>query len=301
MIYTVTFNPSLDYVVYVDPFEQGMVNRTQKEMIFIGGKGINVSIILKNLGIDSRLLGFTAGFTGNQVEHTLQNLGCTTDFISLSEGLTRINVKIKSRSETEINGQGPKINPQDFQCFLQKLEQLQAGDYLVLAGSIPSCLSDDTYEMILKKLQHKNIQFVVDATANLLLNVLKYRPFLVKPNHHELAEMFGVQIETEDALIDYGQKLREMGARNVVISRAEAGAILLAEDGTIEKLEAPIGTVVNSTGAGDSMVAGFLAGYMQTKDLKEAFKKGVAAGSATAFSEGLAERNVIDQIYQKIL
>ncbi|BCN32135.1 1-phosphofructokinase [Anaeromicropila herbilytica] len=291
MIYTVTFNPSLDYIVEVKDFKQGVVNRTNDEHIFPGGKGINVSIVLKNLGFDSVALGFTAGFTGIEIEEKVKAHGCNTDFIRLESGLSRINVKLKSNEESEINGQGPSISKESLDKLMVKLEALTEEDILVLAGSIPTSLPEDIYENILKRLADKNIRVVVDATKDLLLNVLKYHPFLIKPNNHELGEMFGVTLKTNEEIITYAKKLKDMGARNVLISMAGDGAILLTEDGREYFSKVPKGTVVNSVGAGDSMVAGFIAGFLESNELEKAFKMGVATGSASAFSEELAKKD----------
>ena len=250
MIYTVTFNPSLDYVIQVDDLTLGRVNRTTKEAIFPGGKGVNVSVILSNLGIKSKALGFIAGFTGKQLEKMLTDFGCYTDFIELKEGLTRINVKVNSNEESEINGQGPNISDRAITELFEKLDCLQNGDILVLAGSIPNTLPEDIYESIMERLQTKGVRIVVDATKDLLLNVLKYHPFLIKPNNHELGEMFGVILKTDEDIITYAKKLQEKGARNVLISMAGDGAILITEDGEIHKGLPPKGEVVNSVGAG---------------------------------------------------
>ena len=284
MIYTVTFNPSLDYVIQVDDLTLGRVNRTTKEAIFPGGKGVNVSVILSNLGIKSKALGFIAGFTGKQLEKMLTDFGCYTDFIELKEGLTRINVKVNSNEESEINGQGPDISDAAIAELFEKLDCLKNGDILVLAGSIPNTLPEDIYESIMERLQTKGVRIVVDATKDLLLNVLKYHPFLIKPNNHELGEMFGVILKTDEDIITYAKKLQEKGARNVLISMAGDGAILITEDGEIHKGLPPKGEVVNSVGAGDSMVAGFLTGYLNTGDYEKAFKLG------TAFLAWLAEK-----------
>ena len=251
MIYTVTFNPSLDYVIQVDDLTLGRVNRTTKEAIFPGGKGVNVSVILSNLGIKSKALGFIAGFTGKQLEKMLTDFGCYTDFIELKEGLTRINVKVNSNEESEINGQGPDISDAAIAELFEKLDCLKNGDILVLAGSIPNTLPEDIYESIMERLQTKGVRIVVDATKDLLLNVLKYHPFLIKPNNHELGEMFGVILKTDEDIITYAKKLQEKGARNVLISMAGDGAILITEDGEIHKGLPPKGEVVNSVGAGD--------------------------------------------------
>ena len=290
MIYTVTFNPSLDYVIQVDDLTLGRVNRTTKEAIFPGGKGVNVSVILSNLGIKSKALGFIAGFTGKQLEKMLTDFGCYTDFIELKEGLTRINVKVNSNEESEINGQGPDISDAAIAELFEKLDCLKNGDILVLAGSIPNTLPEDIYESIMERLQTKGVRIVVDATKDLLLNVLKYHPFLIKPNNHELGEMFGVILKTDEDIITYAKKLQEKGARNVLISMAGDGAILITEDGEIHKGLPPKGEVVNSVGAGDSMVAGFLTGYLNTGVFEKAFTLGIATGSATAFLAWLAEK-----------
>lgn len=290
MIYTVTFNPSLDYIVQVEDFQTGRVNRTSFEKILPGGKGINVSIVLKNLGYGSVALGFIAGFIGREIEKQIRKHGCITDFIPISEGMSRINVKLKSHEETEVNGQGPNIEEEYLQQLYDRLETLQEGDILVLAGSIPNTLPENIYEVILEKLKHKKIQVVVDATKNLLLNVLKYKPFLIKPNNHELGEMFGVTLKNKEEIIFYGKKLQEWGARNVLISMAGDGAIFIEENGEVYGSKAPKGKVVNSVGAGDSMVAGFLTGYLETKNMEEAFLMGIATGSASAFSSYLAKK-----------
>lgn len=296
MIYTVTFNPSLDYIVRLDSFTAGALHRTNAEQIFCGGKGINVSIVLNNLGVDSVALGFIAGFTGKEIERRLSALGCKSSFIELSKGLSRINVKIKADAESEINGQGPHIDSAALGSLFIQLKQLRPGDTLILAGSIPSALPSDIYERIMAELMDRDIHIIVDATCDLLLNVLKYKPFLIKPNLHELEEMFGVKLKTEDEIIAYAKKLQQLGARNVVISLAGDGAILLTSAQEIHRRKAPRGVVVNSVGAGDSMVAGFLAGYLKTKDLQAAFTMGVAAGSASAFSEELAKREEVEAL-----
>ena len=265
MINTITLNPSLDYIVKVDDFKVGHVNRTSKEDIYPGGKGINVSIVLKNLGVKNRALGFTAGFTGEEIEKLVANHGVDNEFIRLEKGMSRINVKLKSKEESEINGMGPDISKNDIEKLYEKLEALKAGDFVVLAGSIPNTLPDDIYETIMKDFKDKEINFVVDATKDLLLNVLKYKPFLIKPNHHELGEMFNVKLNSKDEIITYAKKLQEIGARNVIISMAGDGAILIEENGEITISDTPKGTLVNSVGAGDSMVGGFLAGIAENK------------------------------------
>lgn len=290
MIYTVTFNPALDYVVRMEHFSLGQVNRTRSEEIQFGGKGINVSTVLKNLGVKSCALGFVAGFTGRALEDGLRAMGVDTDFIHLESGMTRINVKLKADCESEINGQGPAIGKDHLQQLFDKLQKLQEGDVLVLAGSIPGSLPSDIYEKIMQQLQGRQIMVVVDATRELLCNVLKYKPFLIKPNHIELGEIFGVELQNDQQIREYAGKLQERGARNVLVSMAGAGAILLDENGDFHRIAAPKGTVKNSVGAGDSMVAGFLAGYLQSGDYGVALKMGTATGSATAFSEGLATK-----------
>lgn len=300
MIYTVTFNPSIDYIVRLDDFTAGEINRVKYEQILGGGKGINVSIVLKNLGHDSTALGFTAGFTGQEILRQLKEFGCQSDFVELPAGFSRINVKVKADKETEINGQGPKISDEAQAQLFAKLDKLQAGDTLVLAGSIPNTLPDDIYQRIMSRLADKGIQIVVDATKQLLMKVLPYKPFLIKPNNHELGEMFGVVLNTQEELIAHAKKLQEMGARNVLISMAGDGALLLTEDGQTYHSPAPKGTLVNSVGAGDSMVAGFICGYMETNSLEDAFYMGVATGSASAFSENLATRPEADALLKTI-
>ena len=299
MIYTVTFNPSLDYVIQVDDLTLGEVNRTTSEKIYPGGKGNNVSVILSNLGHKSKALGFKAGFTGEQMETMLEEFGCYTDFIPLEEGLTRINVKVKSNEESEINGQGPEIKQEAINELFIKLNGLKPGDTLVLAGSIPSSLPSDIYERIMAQLADRRIRFVVDATKDLLLNVLKYKPFLIKPNNFELGEMFGVELKTNEDIIKYAGKLREMGAVNVLVSMAGDGAILLDEHGKTHICGVCKGKVRNSVGAGDSMVAGFIAGC-ENGDYEYALKLGTASGGATAFSDGLAEKKTIDELMEQL-
>ena len=293
MIYTVTFNPSLDYVIQVDKLVPGEINRTTHEAVYPGGKGNNVSVILSNLGHSSKALGFTAGFTGEALENMLKEFGCDTAFIRLPEGSTRINVKINAGEETEINGQGPVITEEAQQALFEQLDALKKEDILVLAGSIPNTLPSDIYERILEHLQGRGIHFVVDATKELLLKVLKYHPFLIKPNNHELGEMFGVTLKTRDEIVTYAKKLQEMGAENVLVSMAGDGAILLTEDGVIYEAKPPKGKVLNSVGAGDSMVAGFLTGYLNTGEYEKAFRLGVVTGSETAFQYWLATKEDI--------
>ncbi|MEG1433533.1 1-phosphofructokinase [Eubacterium sp.] len=300
MIYTVTFNPSLDYIASVDGFKPGIINRTTSELLFPGGKGINVSIVLNNLGIESTALGFIAGFTGKEIAERLTDYGCRSDFITIAEGMSRINVKLRSDEETEINGMGPAIRQTDVEQLYGKLHELNAGDFLVLAGSIPASMPADVYEKIMARLEGRGVQIVVDATKDLLLNVLPYHPFLIKPNNHELGEMFGVVLKSEDDMITYGKKLQEMGARHVLVSMAGDGAILLSEDGGVYQSPAPKGVLKNSVGAGDSMVAGFLTGYLQTGNMETAFKMGLATGSASAFSDELATKADVMALFNSI-
>lgn len=292
MVYTVTFNPAIDYVLHADEMTVGSVNRAKSEKIYFGGKGINVSIVLKELGIPSKALGFVAGFTGAAIEQGIAEKGIETDFVHLDNGFSRINVKIKSGSETELNGQGPAIDNRALDELFQKLDNLSDGDTIVLAGSIPDSMPSDSYEKILEHLSGKKIRAVVDATKNLLMNVLKYKPFLIKPNNHELGEMFGVTLKTNEEIEEYARRLKDMGARNVLVSMAGDGALLLDENGETHICGVCKGTVKNSVGAGDSMVAGFIAGS-EKGDYEYALKLGTAAGGATAFSDGLAQREEI--------
>lgn len=300
MIYTVTLNPSLDYIVSVEDFKLGRTNRTRFELMLPGGKGINVSTVLKNLGMENTALGFVAGFTGDEIVRRLEDMGVQTGFIRLSQGFSRINFKLKSVEGTEINGQGPKIGGKDVGQLMEQLQGLQEGDTLFLAGSIPSSMSSDTYRSIMESLKDRKLRIVVDATGELLLRVLEYHPFLIKPNHHELGEIFGVVLEPGEAVIPYGRRLQEMGAGNVLISMAGAGAVLIAEDGSVYRAAAPKGELKNGVGAGDSMVAGFMAGWMERQDYGYAFRMGVAAGSASAFSENLATGNEIREVFERV-
>ena len=300
MIYTVTFNPSLDYIVSVNDFQLGLTNRTDSELILPGGKGINVSTILMNLGIDSTAFGFAAGFTGEEIIREVEAMGIRSDFIKIDSGISRINLKLKNIDGTEINGSGPEISEEKIEELLRKLDILGEGDILVLAGSIPASMPADMYSTIMERLQHKNVTFIVDATKDLLINVLKYKPFLIKPNNHELGELFDVKLTTREEVIPYGKKLQKQGARNVLISMAGEGAVLVAEDGSVYEAPAPKGTLVNAVGAGDSMVAGFTAGWIEKKDYRHAFYMGVSAGSASAFSENLATKEEIEAVYGQI-
>ena len=290
MIYTVTFNPCLDYIVGVEDFQLGMTTRTCSEQMFAGGKGINVSIVLKNLGIESTALGFIAGFTGEEIRRKVEKMGITSEFIQLENGFSRINIKLKSIDGTEINGTGPSIGIEELERLLKKLDTLKKGDVLILAGSIPTSLPDSIYSDIMERLEEKEVMIVVDATKDLLVNVLKYHPFLIKPNNHELGDIFGVEIRERDQVAPYAKKLQEMGARNVLVSMAGKGAVLLAEDGSVYESPAPKGKLINAVGAGDSMVAGFTAGYMQKGSYEHAFKMGVSTGIASAFSENFATK-----------
>ena len=300
MIYTVTFNPSLDYIVQVNDFKTGIVNRTNDELILAGGKGINVSIVLNNLGHDNTAIGFIGGFTGEALKRSLQNQGIKTDFIDVKEGFTRINVKMKSNEETEINGQGPKITNDNINELYEKLDVLSNEDILVISGSIPCMLPDDMYERIMEYLKDKNVRIIVDATKDLLLNVLKYHPYLIKPNNIELGEIFNKELKTKSEVISHAKKLQELGARNVLVSMAGDGAVFVSENGDIFESNAPKGEVINSVGAGDSMVAGFLAGVLETNDYHNAFLMGLCSGSASAFSHHLAKREEVETLMRKL-
>lgn len=300
MIYTVTFNPSLDYIVSVPDFQTGLTNRTESELLLPGGKGINVSTVLRNLGIENTALGFVAGFTGDEVVRRLESLGVRNGFIRIEEGFTRINLKLKSIDGTEINGQGPEIGTDKAELLMRQLETLGSGDVLFLSGSIPASMPDDTYRSIMERLDGRGVQIAVDATQSLLLNVLEYHPFLIKPNNHELGEIFGVSLNKRNEVIPYGKRLQEAGAQNVLVSLAGEGAVLIAADGSIHETPAPKGRLVNAVGAGDSMVAGFMAGWLEKQDYRHAFYMGVAAGSASAFSENLATREEIEAVYRQI-
>ena len=300
MIYTVTFNPSLDYIVSVEDFKLGLTNRTNSELLLPGGKGINVSTVLMNLGIESTALGFVAGFTGDEIVRRLEQMGVRNGFIRIEEGFSRINVKLKSIDGTEINGQGPVISETKVQSLMTQLDELGEGDVLFLSGSIPASMPDDAYQKIMERLDGKGVQIIVDATKDLLMNVLPHHPFLIKPNNHELGEIFETELKSREAVVPYAKKLQEMGAQNVLISMAGEGAVLVAADGTVYDAPAPKGTLVNSVGAGDSMVAGFMAGWMEKQDYEYAFHMGVASGSASAFSENLATNEEIQAVYKQI-
>lgn len=299
MVYTVTFNPAIDYVVHTGEMKPGATNRSEREEIYFGGKGINVSIVLRELGIESKALGFTAGFTGEAIEKGLSEMGIAADFVRLEKGNSRINVKIKAAEETELNGRGPDIDEKAVTALFEKLDRLSDGDMLILAGSIPPSLQSDIYERILERLSGKKIKAAVDATRDLLVNVLKYKPFLIKPNHHELGEIFGAKPKTDEEIEKYARKLREMGAVNVLVSMAGDGAMLIDEFGKKHRCKACGGTVKNSVGAGDSMMAGFIAGLLGG-DYEYALKLGTAAGGATAFSDGLAAKEKISELLQTL-
>lgn len=299
MVYTVTFNPAIDYVARVEKLTLGETNRTKEESIHPGGKGINVSIVLNRLGVDSRALGFIGGFTGAAIEDMLENTGIATDFIHC-EGNTRINIKLKEQSETEINGKGVVINISEMDALLVKLKQLKQRDILVLAGSIPAGMSADLYADIIKTLPNRDIKVIVDATGELLKRTLPLKPFLVKPNVQELSELFGMRISSREDIIAGAKKLISLGARNVIVSMGGEGALMITESGETLYCESPEGKVIDTVGAGDSLVAGFIAGYLQNGTYREALHTGVAAGSATAFSKWLAEKEQVVQLKKQI-
>lgn len=300
MIYTVTFNPSLDYIVSVENFQLGLTNRTSSELMLPGGKGVNVSTVLMNLGIENTVLGFVAGFVGDEIIRRLEEMGVQNGFIRIEEGVSRINLKLKSIDGTEINGQGPVISPEHVEELMKQLDRLGEGDVLFLSGSIPSSMPDDAYQKIMERLDGRGVQIVVDATKDLLLNVLEYHPFLIKPNNHELGELFGVELKTREEVIPYAKKLQEKGAVNVLVSMAGEGAVLIDANEDVHMAPAPKGTLVNGVGAGDSMVAGFMAGWLEKQDYEHAFCMGVSAGSASAFSEHLATKAEIEAVYQQV-
>lgn len=299
MIYTVTFNPAIDYIVHMDEFNPGATNRTTSEEYYFGGKGINVSIVLGNLGISSTALGFISGFTGKALKEGLEKQGVNADFIPLDNGFTRINIKIKGQKETEINGQGPDIRPEAVEKLLSRLDELTDKDILIVSGSVPSTMPEDIYEQICQRMDSKNVMTVVDATGDLLLNVLRYKPFLIKPNNDEIAEILHQKMDTTEEIIEGAKELKKRGARNVLVSRGAKGAVLVSEDGQVFTAEAIPVKAVNTVGAGDSMVAGFLAGYLEGHDYASALKTGIAAGSATAALPGLATREEIERNLRK--
>lgn len=300
MIYTVTLNPSLDYIVSVADFQLGMTNRTTSEYILPGGKGINVSIVLKNLGLASTALGFAAGFTGQEIVRRIEEMGLQNQMILLKQGNSRINFKLKSIDGTEINGKGPEISGQELDQLMQQLAGLRSGDVLFLSGSVPGSLPVDIYAGIMQLLNGRGVQIVVDAAGELLMKVVLCHPVLIKPNHHELGELYDVELHTREEAVPYAKALREAGAENVLVSMAGEGAVLAAADGRIYGAPAPEGELVNSVGAGDSMVAGFMAGLMESGDYLEAFKLGLAAGSASAFSENLATGEEIREVLKRV-
>lgn len=299
MIFTVTFNPSLDYIVRVDEMRLGTINRTNYEQLLPGGKGINVSIVLGNLGHPSRALGFSAGVTGVALEKLLADTGVDADLVHVKVGFTRINAKVKAVEETELNGQGPRIAPEDVDALFSKLDVLGQDDTLVISGSVPNTLPSDMYEQVMERLAGRGVRIVVDAERDLLTRVLPYRPFLVKPNNHELGDIFGVTLKTRDEVVPYARRMQEMGAQNVLVSMAGEGGVLVAADGQVYQSPAAKGTVVNSVGAGDSCVAGFLAGLMETGNYQTAFRMGLAAGSASAFSDHLATRPEVEDLMSR--
>ena len=305
MVYTITFNPALDYIIQVENFKIGEINRTKTETILPGGKGLNVSIVLKNLKIENTALGFVAGFTGEELIHKMESQGVKTDFVKVEKGITRINIKISSINEkkveeTALNGMGPQITKNDIEVLFEKIEKMSTKDVVILSGSIPKNIDNDIYEKICKKLNEKEITFIVDSTQELLMNVLKYNPFLIKPNKEELEETLNCKISTKEDIIDAAKKLKEMGAQNVLVSLGNDGALLLTKDNNTYYSKAPRGQVVSTVGSGDSMVAGFLAGYYQTQNYEHALKTGVAAGSASAFSVELATKEDVDLLLKQL-
>ena len=300
MFYTVTLNPALDYILQVDDFGIGKINRTKTEKILPGGKGLNVSMVLKNLEIDTVAIGFIAGFTGDELRKQMEQKGVKTEFIKVQNGITRINVKISSNQETTLNGIGPDTDEKDIEELLQKINEITSDDLVILSGNIPKSIPKNIYPIICDILEKNNVTFVVDATRELLIDVLKYKPFLIKPNKEELEETFKVKITTKDELVTYAKKLQDMGAQNVLISLGGDGAMLLNKEDKVYYSKAPKGKVINTVGAGDSMVAGFLAGYKKTKDYEQAFKMGIATGSASAFSMDLATAKEVEDLLKDI-
>lgn len=300
MIYTVTLNPSLDYFLSVEHFSIGKTNRSKEEVYRPGGKGINVSWVLHNLGLESTALGFLAGFTGQEIKRQMESTGITTDFIELPRGMSRLNVKIKQMDATEINASGPVLSEENLKQLRQKLAVLKKGDILILSGSLPGSVTTDIYKTLMEEVQGKEIPVIVDAIGDALLKTLPLHPFLIKPNHQELSELFCVELTTREQVVPYAKKLQEQGARNVLVSLGGAGAVLLDQNGMVHESDVPRGKLINAVGAGDSMVAGFLTGYLEKQDMEHAFCMGVAAGSASAFSEGLADRGTVEQLYRQI-
>lgn len=300
MIYTVTFNPALDYILELDKLEIGKIQKSKTELILPGGKGINVSTVLTNLEIDNIALGYKAGFVGAELERLLRNMKVKTDFIDLEEGNSRINVKISGEEETAINTNGPQISENKILELLEKLKTLNENDYLVLSGSIPSSIKDDIYEKICSIVKKQNVKIVVDATKNLLVQALKYNPFLIKPNNEELGKIFGVEIHTKEDAYVYGKKLKEMGAQNVLVSMGKIGAALIDEAGQEYFIKSPEGKRVNTVGSGDSMVAGFIAGFLKYNNYNDALRMGVSAGSASALSKYLATKEEVYNLFNNI-
>lgn len=300
MIYTVTFNPALDYILELDKLEIGKIQKSKTELILPGGKGINVSTVLTNLEVENIALGYKAGFVGAEIERLLKNMNVKTDFIDLGEGNSRINVKISGEEETAINTNGPKISENKILELLEKLKTLNENDYLVLSGSIPSSIKDDIYEKICSIVKKQNVKIVVDATKNLLVQALKYNPFLIKPNNEELGEIFGVEIHTKEDAYVYGKKLKEMGAKNVLVSMGKIGAALIDEAGQEYFIKSPEGKRVNTVGSGDSMVAGFIAGFLKYNNYNDALRMGVSAGSASALSKYLATKEEVYNLFNNI-
>ncbi len=300
MIYTITFNPALDYISQVDNFEVGKINRTKTEKILPGGKGLNVSIVLKNLGLESTALGFIGGFTGEELQRRIEAQGIKTDFIKVKNGITRINIKISSDRETALNGNGPEILEEDIQELLEKIENIKKEDIVILAGNVPKGINNNIYEIICVNLERNGVTFIVDATKELLINILKYKPFLIKPNREELEETFKVKINTEEDIITYAKKMQLMGAQNVLVSLGGDGAILITSDNQVLQSDAPKGKVLNTVGAGDSMVAGFLAGYIENKNYEYSLKMGIATGSASSFSMDLATKKDVEKLLEQI-
>ncbi len=302
MIYTLTYSPSIDYLVFLEELELGKLNMMKKDAIFYGGKGVNVSQVLWGLGIENTALGFVAGFTGQEIEEGLERLGCRTDFVHLREGHSRINIKVKAREESEINAVGPRVDEQSLDILSEKLSKIEKNDMFVLAGRTPRGVPEDMFARLLEKLPYRETKVIVDTTGQMLLNLLPYRPFLIKPNLNELSELFNENFSPsdKDQLTWAANKLQDKGARNVLISLASEGAMLVTEEGRVYSRKAPNGVVVNSVGAGDSMVAGFIAGYLDKQNYEDAFAMGLAAGSASAFQEGLAKGDEILQLYRLI-
>lgn len=300
MIYTITFNPALDYITQVENFKIGKINRTKVEKILPGGKGLNVSIVLNNLKIKNTAIAFIGGFTGEELKNKIENYGIGTDFIKVTDGITRINIKINSDEETAINGQGPQIMEKEIKELLEKIDKMKNNDIVVISGNIPNGVPKTIYETICEKLAKKEILYIVDATRELLINVLRYKPFLIKPNKEEIEETFNVKLNNIEEIKTYARKLQEMGAQNVLVSLGGEGALLISKDKKEYYSKAPKGKVINTVGAGDSMVAGFLTGFLKTNKYENAFKMGIATGSASAFSENLATEEDVEKILHQM-